>query len=220
MSEHTDDKVKIKHALRYSFLNRLYDAVTGLTCRENYFKSEMIKLADAAEQGPVVDIACGTGTFITMYKKVHPNVRMIGIDADENILGIARNKTQHSGSIEYVCSYSNNINLEDGSARAVYTGLFYHHLDYQNKIDTSKEALRILKGGGKYIICDWGRPSNILTWIGFFMVRILDGFDTTLDNYLGKIPGILREAGFQNVTEHKSIDTVFGTLKIWSGEKQ
>ena len=51
------------------------------------------------------------------------------------------------------------------------------------------------------------------------MVRILDGFDTTLDNLQGKIPGILREAGFQNVTEHKSIDTVFGTLRIWSGEK-
>ena len=219
MSEHTDDKVKIKHALRYSFLNRFYDAVTGLTCREKYFKSEMIKLADAVEPGPVVDIACGTGTFITMYKKVHPNVRMIGIDADENILVIARNKTQHLGSIEYVCSYSNHINLEDASAGAVYTGLFYHHLDYQNKLATTKEALRILKKKGKYVICDWGRPSNIFTQMGFFMVRILDGFDTTLDNYQGKIPGILRQAGFQNVTEHKSINTVFGTLRIWSGKK-
>ena len=86
MSGHTNDKAEIKHALRYSFLNRFYDAVTSLTCREKYFKSEMIKLADANESGPVVDIACGTGTFISMYKKVHPAARIIGIDADENIL--------------------------------------------------------------------------------------------------------------------------------------
>jgi ubiquinone/menaquinone biosynthesis C-methylase UbiE len=219
VSESANDKVKIKHALRYSFLNRFYDAVTSLTCREKYFKTEMIKLADVEESGPVVDIACGTGTFITMYKKVHPDARMIGIDADENILEIARHKTRHLNSIEYVCSYSNRINLEEESAGEVYTGLFYHHLDYQNKIDTSKEALRILKRGGRYIICDWGRPSNIFTQMGFFMVRILDGFDTTLDNLQGKIPGILHEAGFQNVIEHKSIDTVFGTLRIWSGKK-
>lgn len=219
MSELTDDKVKIKHALRYSFLNRFYDSVTSLTCREKYFKSEMIKLADAGESGTVVDIACGTGTFITMYKGVHPDAGMIGIDADENILEIARQKTRGLGSVEYVHSYSSHMNVADSSAGLVFTGLFYHHLDYQNKVDTSKQALRILKKGGRYIICDWGRPSNILTEIGFFMVRILDGFDTTLDNYQGKIPGILRLAGFQNVTEHKSIDTVFGTLKIWSGKK-
>jgi ubiquinone/menaquinone biosynthesis C-methylase UbiE len=219
VSEHTNDKIEIKHALRYSFLNRFYDAVTSLTCREKYFKTEMIKLADTSENGPVVDIACGTGTFIGMYRKVHPDARIIGIDADQNILEIARHKTRDLDSIEYVCSYSNGINLEDESAGAVYTGLFYHHLDYKNKLDTSKEALRILKKNGKYVICDWGRPSNIFTQIGFFMVRILDGFDTTLDNYQGKIPGILSQAGFQNVIEHKSIDTVFGTLRIWSGEK-
>ena len=220
MSESANDKVKIKHALRYNFLNRFYDAVTSLTCREKYFKSEMIKLTDAGKQGPVVDIACGTGTFITMYKMAHTDVSMIGVDADENIPEIARRKTQALDSIEYVCYYSNHIDLKDESAGAVYTGLFYHHLDYQNKLDTTKEAHRILKKKGKYVICDWGRPSNIFTQLGFFMVRILDGFDTTLDNLQGKIPGILRLAGFQNVTEHKSIDTVFGILRIWSGEKQ
>lgn len=219
VNEHTADKAKIKHALRYSFLNRFYDAVTSLTCREKYFKSEMIKLANINEPGPVIDIACGTGTFITMYKKAHPDARIIGVDADENILEIARQKTRDLDSIEYVCSYSNHIDLKDESAGAVYTGLFYHHLDYQNKVDTSKEALRILIKGGRYIVCDWGRPSNVFTQIGFFMVRILDGFDTTEDNYQDKIPGILRQAGFQNVIEHKSIDTVFGTLRIWSGEK-
>jgi len=219
MSEHTNDKVKIKHALRYSFLNRFYDTVTSLTCREKYFKSEMIKLANADNKGPVIDIACGTGTFITMYKKAHPDAMIIGIDADENILEIARRKTQDLNWIEYVCSFSNRINLKDESAGAVYTGLFYHHLDYQNKLDTTKEVFRILKKRGQYIICDWGRPSNIFTQMGFFMVRILDGFDTTLDNYQNKIPGILGQAGFQNVTKHKSIDTVFGTLRIWSGEK-
>jgi ubiquinone/menaquinone biosynthesis C-methylase UbiE len=219
VSESANDKVKIKHALRYSFLNRLYDSITALTCREKYFKEEMIKLAGPDNPGTAVDIACGTGTFIAMYKQAYPDSRIVGVDADENILEIAQQKTQGLGSVEYVHSYSNRMDLADNSAGIAFTGLFYHHLDYQNKIDTSKEALRILKRGGRYIICDWGRPSNIFTQMGFFMVRILDGFDTTLDNLQGKIPGILREAGFQNITEHKSIDTVFGTLKIWSGGK-
>jgi len=219
MSVHANHKARIKHALRYSFLNRFYDSITSLTCRERYFKSEMIKFAGVDEHGPVVDIACGTGTFILMYKKVHPAARIIGVDADENILKIANHKTQGLSSIKYVCSYSNHVDLENSSAGEVHTSLLYHHLDYQNKLDTTKEAFRILKKHGKYFICDWRQPSNIFTQIGFFMVRILDGFDTTLDNYQNKIPGLLRQAGFQNVTEHKSIDTVFGTLGIWSGEK-
>ena len=119
MNEHTADKAKIKHALRYSFLNRFYDAVTSLTCREKYFKSEMIKLANDSEPGPIADIACGTGTFITMYKKVHLDTRIIGIDADENILEIAHQKTRDLDSIEYVCSYSNHIDLKEG----VYVGV-------------------------------------------------------------------------------------------------
>ena len=80
-------------------------------------------------------------------------------------------------------------------------------------------ALPILKQGCAYIIADWGHPSNWSTEIGFVFLRVLDGFDTTIDNYHDCVPSNLRDAGFSEVKELDHINTIFGTVKIWQGLK-
>jgi len=214
------EEQKIKHALRYSWLNKAYDAVTALTCREKLFKSRMIEFAGNYIKEPVVDIACGTGTFILMLKEKYPQLRIIGLDADRNILEIARLKTQNLQGVEYINCYSNKMEFSDCSAGLVFSSFLYHHLDRNGKKDTTCEAYRILKRGCAYIIADWGHPSNYLTEIGFVFLRILDGFDTTRDNYHDCVPEVMKNEGFTDVRELDQINTVFGTVKIWRGIKQ
>jgi ubiquinone/menaquinone biosynthesis C-methylase UbiE len=213
------EEKKIKHALRYSWLNRSYDTVTALTCREKLFKTRMIEFAASYMHEPVVDIACGTGTFMGMLKEKYPHLKVTGFDADKNILEIARQKNGKLEGIDYVNCYSQKMEFADNYAGLIFSSFLYHHLDSAGKKATTGEANRVLKPGCAYIIADWGHPSNFLTGIGFTFLRILDGFDTTLDNYHDCVPGIMRIAGFTEVAELNRINTVFGTVKIWRGLK-
>jgi ubiquinone/menaquinone biosynthesis C-methylase UbiE len=213
------EEKKIKHALRYSWLNRAYDTITAITCREHLFKSRLIEFAGSHLQEPVVDVACGTGTFIVMLKEKYPHLKVTGFDADKNILEIAGQKTQNMEAVDYISCYAQKMEFADGFAGLIFSSFLYHHLDGAGKLDTTREAYRVLKPGCACLIADWGRPSNWLTRIGFFFLRILDGFDTTRDSARDCVPGIMRIAGFTEVAELNRINTVFGTVKIWRGLK-
>jgi len=48
----------------------------------------------------------------------------------------------------------------------------------------------------------------------FLPVRLLDGFETTLDNLRGALPALISAAGFDGVQETRRRRTVFGTLSF------
>jgi len=214
------NEVKIKHALRYSWLNKIYDTITAFTCREEYFKYLMINISKDKLQAPVLDIACGTGTFIKMLLNTTNNIKIIGLDADENILAIAKKKLNNFNDIEYITAYSNETKLSEATIGTAFSSLFFHHLSLKAKYDTTKEIFRILKKGSNFIIADWGKPDNYFMSVGFFFLRAFDGFDTTRDNLDNKIPEIMLNCGFSNVIEKAKVNTIFGTLRIWQGTKQ
>jgi ubiquinone/menaquinone biosynthesis C-methylase UbiE len=211
------ERDKIKHALRYGFLNFLYDPVTAFTCRERHFKTRMLELARGDIKNPILDVACGTGTFIKMIKNAYPDAGVTGLDADPVILRMAAAKTAGLGDVRYIEAFSQDTGLASGSIGTAFTSLFYHHLDHETKLATTREIHRVLRPGGAFIIADWGRPEGMFYNMGFFAVRLFDGFDTTQDNYEERIPEILKAAGFKNVKELERIGTMFGILKIWRG---
>lgn len=53
----------------------------------------------------------------------------------------------------------------------------------------------------------------------FYLVQLLDGFETTADSVRGILPELLYEAGFDNVEETGKYKTVFGTLRMWRAVK-
>jgi hypothetical protein len=46
-------------------------------------------------------------------------------------------------------------------------------------------------------------------------VQLLDGFETTEDSVRGRLPSLMREAGFTEVAETHRERTVFGTLSLF-----
>jgi hypothetical protein len=53
----------------------------------------------------------------------------------------------------------------------------------------------------------------------FCSVQFLDGFESTADNAEGLLPDILATAGFRDVRIHREINTLCGTLALYSGVK-
>ena len=119
---------------------------------------------------------------------------------------------QYDGSI---------LPFADQSFDRVVTCLVLHHLDPEQKRQSLREIRRVLKPGGSLHVADWGKPSNWRMRLAFYMVQVLDGFKTTTENVRGLLPQIFQETGFLMVNESAKVDTVFGTMRIYSvyGEK-
>lgn len=121
------------------------------------------------QTGTVVDIGCGTGTLAIAIKRAYPDARVIGIDADAEILERARTKARTGNSnVEFIQANAKTLPLANAEAQRVVSSLFFHHLQPGEKALVLLEALRVLCDGGELHIADWGAPSNMLMRTLFF----------------------------------------------------
>ncbi len=198
---------------------RLYDPVLARTMREKRFRGEMLRRleADLPERGTVVDVGCGTGTFALALKERRPAARVVGVDGDEEILGLAQAKAGAAG-IEWREGLAQELPAPTASADVVTTSLVLHHLLPDDKRRALAEMKRILKPGGRLHIADWGRPSDPLMSGLFYVVQIADGFDRTADHRAGRLPAFVEEAGFGYVERYGRLRTGFGVLDLLRAE--
>lgn len=207
-------------ALGFRWLNRLYDPLIRATLREEKIKSALVEQVGLKPGHRVLDLGAGTGTLTLMLKRAEPQAEVIGVDGDPEILAIARTKATRSGLV---------VRFDEGMAQAlpypdsffdrVVSSLMLHHLSRENKRHAVREAFRVLKPGGELHVADWGRPHNRIMRVLAFIVRLLDGFETTADNLTGRLPELFREGGFIEVSETACYSTPFGTLALYQAKK-
>lgn len=202
-------------ALSYDWLSPYYDRVVGLTVRETVFKTALVEQMRVTPQERILDLGCGTGTLTILIKNSHPTADVSGIDGDPNILAIAGEKATAAGAeIEFFEGLSYEMLYENGSFDQIVSSLFFHHLTRENKLTTLAEVWRVLKKGGEFHVGDWGLPENPVMKFLSYLVRMLDGFDTTADSFNGRLPALLFEAGFVDIDETGLFNTMFGTIRL------
>lgn len=207
-------------ALRLHSLTRLYDPVIRLTTREQTFKRRLLTRADPSTGDRVLDLGCGTGTLALMIKARVPGASMVGLDADPEILRIARRKARDAGiEIEFDEGLSTDLPYEDGSFDLVLSSLFFHHLRRETKDRTVAEIARVLRPGGELHVADWGPPSDPLMQVAFGIIRLADGLEPTRDNAAGRLPAIFDEAGLTRAAETDRLRTMFGVLSLFRAAK-
>jgi ubiquinone/menaquinone biosynthesis C-methylase UbiE len=70
-----------------------------------------------------------------------------------------------------------------------------HHLDRATKLLALREWRRVLAPGGRLVLVDFGVPRSRLAWLLLWPLRF-DLFEEQSDNFRGRVPGLLRAAGF------------------------
>jgi SAM-dependent methyltransferase len=207
-------------ALRFPALTRIYDPVVGLTSRERRFKEMLVEQAAPQAGQRILDLGCGTGTLAIQVKQRQPGADVIGLDADPEMLGRAREKAQSAGvELELTEGFADALPFEDASFDRVLSTLFFHHLDPEPKRRTAREIARVLRKGGELHVADWGRPSDPAMAVAFLGIRLLDGFANTADNYRGDLPAIFEEAGLVAAEETDRLRTVLGTLALYRAKR-
>lgn len=207
-------------ALKYNWLTKAYDFVLKYTMPEKAFKSKLVECADISAKQNVLDFGCGTATLSLLTKEMNSEAYVVGVDVDEQALTIARDKIEKSkADIKLIKITPGNLDFEKNTFDRVISSLVFHHLTDSQKVESLKEILRVLRPKGTLTIVDWGKASNLLMRLLFYLVQILDGFETTTSNVKGRLPEFMKEGGFKEVGILKSYNTVYGTLSVYQAKR-
>lgn len=143
----------------------------------------------------LIDIGCGYGTFLLPAAEIICN-DAIGIDIDENMISICRNKIQ-DGDISNVCLINSDIckentmqELQKYKNEIDYITLF-NILHCENPLDLLRSVYNILDKDGKIGVIHWKseetprdpsmeirpKPEIIIDWaseVGFTLYKSID----------------------------------------------
>jgi len=203
-------------ALSYRFLTPFYDFIQKYIVRDVRYKTLLIEQADIQSGQHVLDLGCGTGTLAIMAKQAQPKAEVFGLDADPDMLKVARYKsTQQNAPVKFDVGFTNKLPYPDASFDRVLSSIMIHHLKTPDKELTAREVYRVLKPGGQLHIIDFGKP---VTWYGKLLGPFLHGFEEANDNIDGQLPKIFGAPGLKtNVVGN--FWTFFGDLAFLKGIK-
>lgn len=212
--------IKYIPALRFHWLTNIYDWLISSFMPEKKFKSALIENANVQVDDLVLDFGIGTGTLSIMAFEKMPAALYTGIDIDEKILTIAKNKIEAQKAMITLIKYNGSkLPFADNTFHRVISSLVFHHLTTVQKTQAFSEIKRVLKPGGELHIADWGKPSNFLMRGLFHLVQLLDGYKTTDDNIKGKLPALIKSSGLKVVQTNQNYNTVLGSIQLFSSQK-
>lgn len=203
-------------ALSYRFLTPFYDFIQKYIVRDVRYKTLLIEQAKLEAGQQVLDLGCGTGTLAIMAKQAQPSAEVFGLDADPDMLKVAKYKSGHRNApVKFDVGFTNQLPYPDASFDRILSSIMIHHLKTPDKIITAQEVFRVLKPGGQLHIIDFGKP---YTLYGKILGPFLHKFEEANDNIEGKLPGIFGAPGLKTeVVGH--FWTFFGDLAFLKGVK-
>lgn len=144
-------------------------------------------------------MGCGTGALLITTKNKYPNVDATGIDADAKILNIAQQKIKKNNlSIKLIKASADKLPFSDDSFDVVVSTLVFHHLPAEIKKQALKEAHRVLKKNGRFLLVDFGKFTGFSKMYYYLLVLLrIPEAKTLKDNIEGKIPEFFQQANFK-----------------------
>lgn len=209
-------------ALGRSGLTAEYDRVIAVMTRETRWRAALLNLIDPAEGDVIVDFGAGTGSQAIAVKRRAPKARVIGVDPDPVVLGIAKAKAKAAGvEVEWIEGFGEKAAEQVGGAIAtkVISSLVLHQCDLDVKASILRAMAAVVVPGGTLAIADYGLQRTLLMKMLFRQVQALDGWERTGLNAKGVLPRLIAAAGFCDVQEVRVIPTPTGSISLYVGRK-
>lgn len=209
-----EKKLNYIPALNQNWLTPLFDPLLRYIMHEETFKQRLVDQANPQPGERILDLGCGTGTLVIMIQRRQPAAEIIGLDGDDQVLEIARQKAMQAGltAIRWDKGLADNLSYPADTFDKVVSSLMLHHLTLPDKRRAFQEVFRVLKPGGSFHIADFGQPHDGLMR---FVARYMSRLERTVDNFRGQIPLLLSEVGFSLVEETWHLRSVFGPLSLY-----
>jgi ubiquinone/menaquinone biosynthesis C-methylase UbiE len=169
--------------------------------------------------GNALDIGCGNGALTNLLAKKFPLIHVVGVDSWGKNWGYSQNACERNAEIEGVrdrVEFRNasaaSLPFPDEAFDIVVSNLTFHEVkDAPDKRALLKEALRVLRKGGTFVLQDlflfkavYGDVDDLTRWLKDLGLRSVE-FVPTHDSRF--IPRVLK------------VPFMVGTLGIIKGEK-
>ena len=163
--------------------------------------------ASDTRQFDLLDIGCGTGTWIAMVAATAlPGRRLIGLDYSTAMCAVANQKAREiadAGRPRFVNGDSEHLPFRDESFDVVTCSNSFHHYPHQDA--AVREMQRILRPGGRLMIID-GFRDNVVGWV-LFDVFITRGESSPQAKVFhapwSQMRKFFQDAGFRDIHQRK-----------------
>lgn len=209
----------------YDLLNRVLSG--GVDRR---WRKRAVREVDAAPDGPLLDLCAGTMDLTALLVEARPHARVVAADFAGEMLERGRHKAP---AAERVVCDAMALPFDDASFAGAICGFGVRNLTDPEA--GAREALRVLRPGGRFVVLDFFQPvrrltrafhtayaSHVLPAVGAlvsgdgdayrYLARSMDAFHTR-----AAYASLLRRAGFTHV---RDFDLTLGIASIVVGEKR
>jgi SAM-dependent methyltransferase len=170
-------------------------------------------------KGQALDIGCGNGALAIKLARRYPDARVTGIDCWGGNWEYSKSTCETNARLEgmgdrttFRKASAAALPFEDGQFDAVVSNLTFHEVkDAKDKREVIREALRVVKKGGRFTFQDlflmkptYGDPEDLVKTIKSWGIEKVEFIDTHDEPF---IPGPLKLA------------FMVGTIGIITGEK-
>ena len=154
----------------------------------------LLEQAGVSATHRVLDIGCGTGSFLVQIKRTYPNVNAVGLDPDPRALARARRKGQRAGlAFQLDQGFADELPYPDGVFDRVFSSFMFHHLADDERVTTLREVRRVLKPGARFHLMDFAKADSISAGR---VARWVHSSSRLKDNSDERILSLIRKAGF------------------------
>jgi len=110
--------------------------------------------ANGARRTRMLDVACGTGRFLTFVKDNYPRLDITALDLSESYLRRARKDLARWSRTRFVQAKAEAIPLPDGSIDLMTCIFLFHELPKKVRRQVAAEMARVLAPGGRLVFID------------------------------------------------------------------
>lgn len=195
----------------FAYTRRLFSP-KGRNLQEK-IRSLVLNHIEWTKSGTALDIGCGSGALTIGLAKKFSQLKVVGTDYWGGSWQYSQSLCLSNAQIENV---EHRVSFQKASASAlpfanqefdiVVSNLVFHEVrDSSNKIDLIKEALRVLKKGGKFVFQDlffirhyYGKPEDLVQTIkdwGVGKAELIPTKDSTFIPLALKLPFMVGTLG-------------------------
>ena len=102
----------------------------------------------------LLDLACGTGRFLTFVKANYPRLAVTALDLSPNYLAEAARNLAPWRGVDFEQAAAEETGLPDASFEVVTCVYLFHELPPKVRTAVAQEIARLLKPGGLFILID------------------------------------------------------------------
>lgn len=173
-------------------------------------RQELISQANIRPDHHILDIGCGTGSFVVLLKRQYPGLQVIGLDPDPKALHRAEKKIRRAGvSVQLDRGFADQLPYEKDSFDRVFSSFMFHHLEEREKKKTLDEVRRVLKPHGSFHLLDFTADNGSHG----YLARLTHSHALMKDNTDARLLQLMNTTGFSNAEKVKGDSMLFGLLQ-------